>query len=160
MGKKETVIDKVRKDKSKAAGYRRDIAALAAAGLADFSLISLLQMGYFKKLPDPPGKVFDTVKVNTSKDAAIMGMPDGVISLGGYALTMLLAMAGMRYKKKSRLFDLALGGVVLGQAAGAAHYLYKMATVEKKVCVYCLTGAAINFTTLKPVYKLLKRYYA
>jgi uncharacterized membrane protein len=154
MGK--SVIKKLRKDKSAATENRRDVAALAAAGLVDFSLISLLQMGYFKKLPDVPGKVFDTVKVNTSKDAVIMGMPDGVISLGAYAATMFLATAASRFKKRSRLLDLALGGLVLGQAVGAAQYLYKMAFVQKKVCLYCVTGAAINFASLKPVYSLLK----
>lgn len=157
MGKKKSVIDKIRKDKSTATDNRRNIAALAAAGLVDFSLISLLQMGYFKKLPDIPGKVFDTVKVNTSKDAVIMGIPDGVISLGGYAATMFLAMAGARFKKKSRLLDLALGGIILGQAVGAAQYLYKMAFVQKKVCIYCVAGAAINFMALKPVYSLVRK---
>ncbi len=157
MGNKKSVIDKIRRDKSAATENRRDVAAFAAAGLVDFSLISLLQMGYFKKLPDLPGKVFDTVKVNTSKDAVLLGMPDGVISLGAYTLTMLLAMAGSRFKKRSRLLDLALGGVLLGQAAGAAQYMYKMAFVQKKVCLYCLTGAAINFAALKPAYTLLKR---
>lgn len=157
MKKKKSIIDKIRKDKSTATKSRRNIAALAAAGLADFSLISLLQLGFFKKLPDPPGKVFDTVKVNTSKDAVMMGLPDGVISLGGYALTMLLATAGTRFKKKSRLLDLALGAVVIGQAAGAAQYLYKMAFVQKKICVYCVAGAAINFASLQPVYNLIRK---
>lgn len=157
MGKKKTVIDKISKDKSTATKNRRTIAALAAAGLADFSLISLLQMGFFKKLPDLPGKVFNTVKVNTSKDAVMLGMPDGVISLGGYALTMLLAMAGSRFKKQSRLLDLTLGAVVLGQAAGAGQYLYKMAFVQKRVCIYCVAGAAINFASLKPVYHLIRK---
>ncbi|MCJ8167441.1 vitamin K epoxide reductase family protein [Pontibacter sp. E15-1] len=157
MGNKKSVIDKIRKDKSTATENRRDIAALAAAGLVDFSLISLLQMGYFKKLPDLPGKVFDTVKVNTSKDAVLLGLPDGVISLGAYTLTMLLAMAGSRFKKRSRLLNLALGAVLVGQAAGAAQYMYKMAFVQKKVCIYCVTGAAINFAALKPVYTLLKK---
>lgn len=157
MGKKKSVTDKIRKDKSTATENRRNVAALAAAGLVDFSLISLLQMGYFKKLPDVPGKIFDTVKVNTSKDAVIMGMPDGVISLGGYAATMFLAMAGSRFKKRSRLLDLALGGIILGQAAGAAQYLYKMAFVQKRVCIYCVAGAAINFMALKPVYSLVRR---
>lgn len=157
MGKNKSVIDKIRKDKSAATENRRNIAALAAAGLADFGLISLLQLGYFKTLPDPPGKMFNTVKVNTSKEAVMLGMPDGVISLGGYALTMLLAMAGSRFKKRSRLLDLALGGVVLGQAAGAAQYLYKMALVQKRVCIYCVAGAAINFASLKPVYHLIRK---
>ncbi|WP_266204744.1 vitamin K epoxide reductase family protein [Pontibacter kalidii] len=157
MKQATTVIDEIRQDRTEATENRRQVAALAAAGLLDFSLISLLQMGYFKKLPDLPGKVFDTVKVNTSKDAVILGIPDGVISLGAYAATMFLAMASSRFQKQSRLLDLALGGVALGQAVGAAQYLYKMAFVQKKVCVYCVTGAAINFASLKPVYKLIRQ---
>jgi uncharacterized membrane protein len=158
MGKNKSVIDKIRKNKSTAAENRRNIAAMAALGLADFSLISLLQMGYFKKLPDIPVKVFDSEKVNTSKDAVILGMPDGVISLGAYAATMFLATAAIRFKKQSRLLDVALGGIVLGQAIGAAQYLYKMVFVQKKICVYCVTGAAINFASLKPAYHLLKDF--
>lgn len=96
------------------------------------------------------------MKVNTSKDAVILGMPDGVISLGAYAATMFLATAATRFKKNSRLLDLVLGGIVLGQAVGAAQYLYKMAFVQKKVCLYCVAGAAINFASIKPVYKLIR----
>ncbi len=154
---KKSVIDKIRKDKGKKTKNRRKIAALAALGLLDFSLISLFQMGYIKKLPDLPGQLFDTEKVNTSKDAVLMGLPDGVISLGAYTLTMALAVAGMRLKKKkSRYADIALGAVVAGQAAGAANYMWNMSFVQKKVCLYCVAGAAINFAALKPTYKLLK----
>ena len=156
MEKQQSVIDNIRKDKSTETENRRSIAASAAAGIVDFSLISLLQLGYFKALPDFPGKVFNTVKVNTSKDAVMLGMPDGVVSLGGYALTMLLAMAASRFKKRSRLLDMALGGVVLSQAAGAAQYLYKMAFVQKRICVYCVAGAAINFASLRPAYNLIR----
>lgn len=156
MEKGSSATDIIRNDSSPTTQNRRKIAALSAAGLADFSLISLLQIGYFKSLPDLPGKVFDTVKVNTSEEAEILGMPDGVISLGAYAATMFLAMAGSRYKKKARLMDLALGGIVLVQAVGAAQYLYKMAFVQKKVCVYCMAGAAINFAALKPAFQLLQ----
>ena len=126
-------------------------------GLIDFSLISLFQLGFIKNLPDLPGKVFDTEKVNSSKDAVLLGMPDGVISLGAYTATMLLATAATRFRKQSRILDVAMGAVILGQAVGAAQYLYKMAFVQKKVCVYCVAGAVINFTSISPMLKILKR---
>ncbi|RDV14984.1 hypothetical protein DXT99_11920 [Pontibacter diazotrophicus] len=157
MKKEKTIIDKIRKDASEAAAYRRRIAALSALGLIDFSLISLFQLGFIKDMPDLPGKVFDTEKVNSSKDAVLLGMPDGVISLSSYAATILLATAATRFKKQSRILDVAMGGIILGQAAGAAQYLYKMAFVQKKVCIYCVAGAAINFATLSPLRKLFKR---
>jgi len=151
-----TIIDKIRNDSSIPTEARRQIAALAALGLVDFSLISLFQMGYIEELPDLPGKLFDTKKVNTSKDAVLLGLPDGVVSLGGYTATIILAMAATRYKKQSRLLDMALAGVMLGQAAGAAQYLVNMTFVQKKICIYCLAGAAINFTALSPLRRLFR----
>ncbi|MBF9253723.1 vitamin K epoxide reductase family protein [Pontibacter sp. 172403-2] len=156
MENERTLIDKIRTESGIPAHARRQIAALAALGLVDFSLISLFQMGYIKDLPDLPGKLFDTKKVNTSEDAVLLGLPDGVISLGGYTATILLAMAATRYKKQSRLLDMALAGILLGQAAGAAQYLANMTFVQKKICIYCVAGAAINFAALSPLRKLLK----
>lgn len=157
MKQENTVIDQIRKDTSEATQCRRDIAALAALGLVDFSLISLFQLGYIRHLPDVPGKVFDTEKVNSSKDAVLFGLPDGVVSLGAYTATIGLAVAATRFKKPSRVLDVAMGAVLLGQAAGAAQYLYNMTAVQKKVCVYCVAGAVINFAALKPLRRLFKR---
>lgn len=157
MKTETSAIDNIRNDSTEATRYRRQLAALSALGLVDFSLISLFQLGYIRHMPDLPGEVFDTEKVNSSEDAVLLGMPDGVISLGSYAATMLLATAATRYKKPSRVLDLAMGGIVLGQAAGGALYLYNMAFVQKKVCIYCVAGALINFASLSPLRKLLKR---
>lgn len=156
MKNERTVIDQIRNDQSAAIQNRRKIGALAAMGIIDFSLITLFQLGYIKKLPDLPGKVFDTHKVNTSEDAVLLGLPDGVIGLGGYAAIMFLAMAGSRFKKYSKWIDLALGAVVAGQAAGGANYMVNMAVKQKKICVYCVTGAAVNLASLKPAYALIR----
>lgn len=155
--KEKSVIDEIRNDTSEAARYRRQIAALSALGLVDFSLISLFQLGFIKHMPDLPGELFDTEKVNSSKDAVLLGMPDGVISLSSYAATIVLAAAATRFRKPSRVLDVAMGGIVLGQAAGAAQYLYNMAFVQKKVCIYCVAGAVINFASLSPLRKLFRR---
>ena len=139
---------------SKAAN-RRKIAALSALGLLDFSLISLYQLGVIKRLPDLPFKIFDSNKVNASKNAQVMGLPDGTVSLTLYAANMVLAAGALKAKKRGNTFDWLLGAATLGQAAGGAYYLYKMAAVEKKVCLYCVTGALLNFATLAPLGKLL-----
>ncbi|HEV7349724.1 vitamin K epoxide reductase family protein [Telluribacter sp.] len=151
-----SVIDKMRLDRSGATESRRKIAALASAGLVDFSFISLFQMGYIKDMPDVPGEVFDSKKVNSSKDAVLLGIPDGPISLFMYAATVLVATAASRKSRYSKYFDLLLGGIVLGQAAGGAHYLYNMVKVQKKVCLYCVAGAMLNFVAVKPLYDLYR----
>jgi uncharacterized membrane protein len=156
MDKQYSAVDKLRNDHSEATKHRRQIASLAALGLLDFSVISLFQLGYIKKMPDLPGKLFDSEKVNSSKEAVLLGIPDGVISLGMYAATMFLATLASNKKKKAKWLDYLLGGIIAGQALGAAHYLYVMSAVHKKVCLYCVGGAAINFAAVKPMVALLK----
>ena len=156
MGNQYSVIDEMRADTSAKTRGRRQIAALAAIGLIDFSIISLFQMGFLKSIPDVPGKIFDSDKVNTSKDAVLLGIPDGVLGLCAYAGTMLLAVAASRKSRFSGFFDFLLGGILIGQAAGGAHYLYNMATVQKKVCIYCVTGALVNFAAVKPFLAVIR----
>jgi uncharacterized membrane protein len=155
MKEENSKIDQLRQDARPDTEHRRKIAGLAAVGMVDFSLISLYQLGYIKHMPDLPGEVFDSDKVNASEEAVLLGLPDGVVSLGMYAATIFLAAVGSAGPKKNRWADWLLGGIVLGQAAGGAYYLYNMAAVQKKVCLYCVTGALINFTAVKPALALL-----
>lgn len=155
MKEENSKIDRLRQDARPDTENRRKIAALATVGLVDFSLISLYQLGYIKHLPDLPGKIFDSDKVNASEEAVLLGLPDGVVSLGMYAATIFLTAVGSTSRKSSRWADWLLGGIVLGQAAGGAYYLYNMATVQKKICPYCVTGALVNFAAVKPALALL-----
>ncbi len=93
----------------------------------------------------------------------MFGAPDGPISAVAYAATMVLASAGGDEQTgRKPVFDVALGATVAGNAVGAVFYLYKMIFVQKKICMYCVTGAAINIasaviiasTTLKSIRKL------
>lgn len=141
---------------------RRKLIALSALGLVDFSIISLYQTGVIKKLPDIPHPLFDSNKVNTAPDAYMMGAPDGPISAVVYASTMVLASAGGDEDSgRKPILDVMLGGAVAGNAAGAAYYLYNMVFKQKKICLYCVTGAVINFASaavVAPVFmKSLKK---
>jgi uncharacterized membrane protein len=143
------IRDSLRNGHSKSLKRRRNVSLLSALGLVDFSIISLYQTGVIRHLPDLPFAVFDSDKVNASESAYSMGVPDGPVSLVTYALTMLLAAAGGSDETERKpIFDVALGGVVLGNAAGAAYYLYDMVTKQKKICLYCVTGALINFASV------------
>lgn len=155
MKNTSSAVHQVRQASSSKADYRRQIGALSAIGLIDFTVISLYQLGIINKLPDLPGKIFDSNAVNASKDAQFLGIPDAPISLTLYAANLLLTAGALKQKKKKNGFDWLLAGSVIGQAAGGAYYLYTMAVVQKKVCLYCVTGALINFATLSPLTKLL-----
>jgi uncharacterized membrane protein len=149
-------VKTIRKRFDAAADSRRQIGLLSAIGLLDFVPISLYQLGVIRHLPDLPGKLFDSDSVNASKEAQVLGLPDGPVSLLMYAANLLLVTGALREKKKRNLFDYLIAGNALGQAAGGGYYLYIMATKEKKVCVYCVAGALINFATLLPLYKLFR----
>lgn len=149
-------VQKIRKRSDRAAGNRRDIALLSAIGLVDFVPVSLYQLGVIRHLPDLPGALFDSDYVNASKEAQIAGLPDGPVSLLLYAANLVLVSGALK-KKKRNVFDYLVAANSLGQAAGGAYYLYNMATRQKRVCVYCVTGAMINFATLLPLYKLFSR---
>lgn len=143
---------------------RRIIVLLSAIGLADFSLISLYQTGVIKKLPDIPLPIFDSNKVNASESAYQLGVPDGPVSSLAYAATMVLASAGANDTSGLKpVADVALAATVAGNAAGALLYLNDMLFKQKKICVYCITGAAINFASaiiIAPViFKSLKKIF-
>lgn len=136
---------------------KRLISFLSALGVVDFSIISLYQLGIIKKLPDLPFKIFDSNKVNASKEARIFGVPDGPISLVGYVATIVFAAGGEGASpRKVKFSNYALAATVLASAAGAAYYLNDMVRNQKKACIYCLIGAAINFAMVPLVYKELK----
>jgi uncharacterized membrane protein len=128
---------------------RRWIGTLAALGLADFAIISLYQIGVIRHLPDPPGKLFHSDKVNASAKAYAMGLPDGTAGAGLYALILMLASAGgTRRTGRHPIFDLLLGGAVAAGVVGAFQYLYDMIRNQERACPYCITGAALNFGML------------
>src|SRR5439155_16208228 len=110
------------------------VIALSAIALADFALITLRQLGIIKHLPDPPGRWFDSDKINTSKAAHPFGIPDGALGAAGYAANIALAATGRR-----RLLKVA----TVAQALAAAYYLREMLFRQKKLCPYCLVGIGI-----------------
>jgi uncharacterized membrane protein len=137
---------------------RRKIIWLSALGLLDFSVISLYQTGAIEKLPDLPFEIFDSNKVNASKEAYQFGVPDGPISATVYAATMVLAAAGgSEQSGRKPVMDVLLGATVAGNTAGAVYYLYDMIFKQKKICLYCLTGAAINIASAVIAAPLVKR---
>lgn len=152
----QSPVQKIRKTFEKPVGNKRSIALLSGIGLLTFVPISLYQLGIIRHLPDFPGKLFDSDFVNASKEAQVAGIPDGPVSLLMYAANLVLVGEAIKKRKKRNVFDYLLAGNVLGQAAGGAYYLYNMATVQKKICPYCVVGALINFASLVPLYRVLK----
>jgi uncharacterized membrane protein len=142
----DTIRRELRHGTDPALERRRRIGLLAAAGAVDFALISLYQFGIVRHLPDPPGRIFDSDRVNASRKAYALGVPDGALGLGLYALTLILSTAGgSRASGRHPVFDVLLGGAVAAGVIGAGQYLYDMVRNQARACPYCLTGAAAHF---------------
>lgn len=144
------VKDELRYNASHELTKKRELAVLSSIGLLDFIIISLYQLGVIKMLPDVPVKYFDSNYVNASKEAYKMGVPDGPVSACVYALILLLiGVKGTKRTGRGSIWDVLLGGAILANAAGALDYLRVMIFKQKKICLYCITGAIINFIMLK-----------
>lgn len=143
---------------------RRKVLKLSALGMVDFAFISLYQSGAIKRLPELPLKVFDSNKVNAAPDAYQMGAPDGTISAWLYATNMVLAtVGGTEASGRKPIHDVLLGSAVAANAAGAIYYIGDMAFKQKKICPYCIAGAAINIASaviIAPtIFKAIKKLF-
>ena len=132
--------------------YRRAIVGVSLIGIGAMAIVSLLQTGIVRHLPDPPVDTphFDSDKVNTTEEAFGYGMPDGPLTLAAHGTMLALAAAGPpeRYQNRQWLPLLATA-LALPQAAIAAKYLfYQMPKVDKAWCPYCVTDALVHFTIL------------
>lgn len=153
----EAMRDVLRAKQSVSLDRRRKIMAMSAVGMIDFTVISLYQTGVIKKLPDLPFKVFDSDSVNASKKAYAAGLPDGTTGAMMYALTMMLAsFGGSKQTGRNKLFDKLLFGAVALSSAAGLQYLYDMTFKQKKICVYCVTGAFLNIGMLPLSWSELK----
>lgn len=145
---------------------RRAIVGASMMGGIAMGLVTLLQTGMVKHLPDPPTRRphFHTDKVNSSDEAYGYGMPDGPLTIAMHSMNLALAAAGPPDRAKDRPYLPVLAAVVSGvQAAVAAKYLfYTMPKVDKAWCPYCITDAITHFATfgltLPEAARALKRH--
>ncbi len=101
--------------------------------------VALVQLRVLKTLPDPPGKFFNSTEIVMSKGAYRFGIPDGVLGIGSYGVTLtLLIFAGPSRPmlQKALRSKLALDGTMAVRSAK------KQVTQFGRICSWCM-GAAI-----------------
>ena len=116
--------------------------ALAVAGcclaLGTLVPVALFQAGVLDGLPDPPGAIFASERITSSKTAHPMGIPDSYLGLASYGVTLTLLLLGKRNIAARRLL-----GVKLAADAGAAIFNAVRQVVHfGKLCSWC-TGTAL-----------------
>ncbi len=113
--------------------------ACCGAAIATLAPVALVQLKLLKRLPDPPGRFFDSEKIVTSEAASHFGIPDGVLGLGSYGMTLALLIAA---KPSRPLVRKMLGAKLALDATVATRSVRKQITKHGRICSWCL-GAAI-----------------
>jgi uncharacterized membrane protein len=115
-------------------------ATVAGAVLAVATLVpvALYQTGVIGRLPDPPGAIFDSEWITSSKDAHPLGIPDALLGLGSYGATLALALAAPKSGVARRLLAVKLAA----DGSMAAVNVVKQVVKFRRVCSWC-TGTAL-----------------
>ena len=81
-----------------------------SGALASLIPVVAHQIGAIHHLPDPPGSVFASNRITGSKSAFPLGIPDGILGLTTYGVTLgLLALATSKPKARKLLAIKLLG---------------------------------------------------
>ena len=67
--------------------------ACCCAAMATLAPVALVQLHIMRDLPELPGRLFDSKRVVTSKGAYHFGIPDGLLGLASYGVTLALLLA-------------------------------------------------------------------
>lgn len=128
---------------------RRGVLAVSLVGIGAMALVSLLQLGLVKNLPDPPVGNFATKKVNSSDEAYSYGGPDAPITILAHGVNMVLASTGGRDRaRRTPFLPLLASATAAAQALVAGKYLFhQMPKVDKAWCPYCILDALTHFAT-------------
>ena len=114
--------------------------ALAGCGVAlgTLAVVALFQTGAIDRLPDPPGEIFASERITLSKMAHPVGIPDSLLGLGSYGVTLTLLLLAKNHGWAKRA-----SGVKLIADAGAASFNAVRQVVRfGKLCSWC-TGTAL-----------------
>lgn len=138
----------LRQGQGKHLTLRRAVVGLSLVSEAALGVISLYQMGLIKHVPEPPLPHFDADKVNASPDAyRRLDMPDGILGIGSYAVTMALAAAGGEDRVSTAPWlPLALAGKVGFDTVVAVQLTLDQARKQHAFCLWCLLTSAATFT--------------
>ena len=95
---------------------RRALAGLTLGAMGAMGVTALYQLGLIARLPDVPLPRFDAAQVDAAAEAyATLAMPNSVLRLGSYTVTLaLVAAGGQNRARRHPWLPLALATKVLG----------------------------------------------
>ena len=147
----EAVSDALRRQSTPFLDARRGIAALDLAATAALGVVAAYQTGLLRHIPDPPGRWFDSDKVDASGEAYKIGLvPDALLGMASAVATAALATAGAQDRHRQHPWlPLVLAGKVVMDAAWAVRLTAEQVFKHRAVCFWCLTAATAQLLTLR-----------
>ena len=128
---------------------RRWLVGLSLLGSTIGQIVTLYQVGIVKHLPDPPGGLFDSNRVNASTYAyKRLQMPDAVLMIGTYAATAALAASGGKDRaERTPLLPVALAAKTLFDVATNLQLAREEWQENRALCAYCQTASALSLVS-------------
>ena len=128
---------------------RRWIVGLSLLGSTIGQIVALYQVGIVRHLPDPPGRLFDSTRVNASTYAyKRLQMPDAVLMIGTYAATAALAAAGGKDRaERAPLLPVALAAKTLFDVATNLTLAREEWQENRALCAYCQTASLLSLAS-------------
>ena len=115
----------------------------ASAAIATLLPVALYQCHTIDHLPDPPGPYFDSDRITMGKSAHPLGIPDSLLGLASYGVTMALILAARRSQPGRTL----LRAKLLLDGGMAAINFSRQVISFRKLCSWC-TGTALATAVL------------
>ena len=136
---------------SKTEGHILGIATVGA--LATLLPVAAHQLGLLGHLPDPPGRLFDSDGITESKMAHPLGVPDSLLGLGSYGITLALVLTARRHEGAARVLGLKLAA----DGGAAAFNVVRQVTSFGKLCSWCMGTALCTAVMVGAGRKLVLR---
>lgn len=127
-----------------AEGLNGVLAAATCAAVITLIPVVAHQIGAIEHLPDPPGSVFASDRITESKSAYPLGIPDGILGLSSYGVTLGLVALAAANPKAHKFLALKL----LGDGSLAAFNVVRQVVSFRRLCSWCTATAVCTAAML------------
>lgn len=129
---------------------RRAIVGLSLVGVAAGVIVTAYQTGLIDHLPDPPGAVWDSDKVDASDYAyRRFQTPDALAMIVTYGVTAWLAGAGGKDRAETLPWlPVALAAKLVADVATTVQLGREEWAENKKLCAYCQAATVASVVSL------------
>jgi uncharacterized membrane protein len=134
----ETLVTRSRTDCIDTPGPHKAVIVACSAALLTLLPVAGHQLGCLDHLPDPPTRIFASERITESEAAHPLGIPDSLLGLGSYGVTLALALNAARrpWVRKALAVKLLVDGLV------ASFNVIRQVVSFRRLCSWC-TGTAL-----------------